>query len=163
MTKIKRLLYCDQPHTHVYEYLYSTYSDTKCNSKHVFDFYTLTHLFWPFLITIWLMHLPITNYAIILFVGIFTFLFELLENTEWFIRKYRSQEITDMGQSDYHGDSLLNLIGDTITNLIGIFMAIYISNKYVKWTILGILFGIITVVEPTYWNTFLTVLFFRSM
>jgi heme/copper-type cytochrome/quinol oxidase subunit 2 len=109
------------------------------------------------------MHLPITNYAIILFVGIFTFLFELLENTEWFIRKYRSQEITDMGQSDYHGDSLLNLIGDTITNLIGIFMAIYISNKYVKWTILGILFGIITVVEPTYWNTFLTVLFFRSM
>ena len=105
-------------------------------------------------------HLNNNNYEVIqIFVFSYSFLFEILENTQWFIEKYRLEEIKNMGKTDYHGDSFINVVGDIICNVIGILFAKNIKNNYLKFGIFITSIIYITIVEDTYWTTFFSVLF----
>ena len=131
---------------------------TQTTSIHLFDFYSITHLFWPFFIVLTLLQLPIPKGWIFAITLIITTLFEVLENQEWFIDRYRLQEKGDLGKSNYFGDSHLNLIGDILSNLAGMGMAYYLPSNTIKIAVLYGMFAIITWYEPTYWKTFFAVM-----
>lgn len=115
-------LYCDQHHDFWWEHLYNTYyENSPHNSKHLFDVYSLTHIFWCLLIVYFLkLILPIK--VAIISVFLITTLFEVHENTYDQIIKYQRIEINSNGQTSYRGDTLLNVLGDIISNVFGIYL-----------------------------------------
>ena len=131
------------------------------SSIHLFDFYSITHLFWPFLIALILLQFPLSKGLIIVVTFIIATLFEVLENQDWFIDRYRLQEEDDLGKSNYFGDSRINIFGDILSNLAGMAMAFYLPSNTIKIAVLYGLFAIITWYEPTYWKTFLTVMGYK--
>lgn len=150
----KYLFICDQPHEHWYQQIYNDYyPESPHNSKHLFDIYTLTHIFWSALITLILKKFMSTNYAVIL-TFLVTAAFEIFENLDAQIIKYRRIEVDSTGKSSYRGDSFINSIGDIIGNMIGIYIGITLSNQNTL-IILLILFLVITnIVGFSYWTDF---------
>ena len=157
--------FCDQPHKYWYEHLYNLYyPNSPHNSKHLFDIYTLTHIFWGLLLFIVFktvlpfFSINIDDFYIIIILFVLTTYFEIHENQKEQIIKYRRIEISESGESSYRGDTFLNFIGDIIGNCIGL----YIGYKYIyshgsiQMGALAILFTIITnVVGLSYWTDFL--------
>jgi hypothetical protein len=131
---------------------------TQTTSIQLFDFYSITHLFWPFFIVLTLLQFPIPKGWIFAITLIITTLFEVLENKEWFIDRYRLQEKGDLGKSNYFGDSRINIFGDILSNLAGMGMAYYLPSNTIKIAVLYGMFAIITWYEPTYWKTFFAVM-----
>jgi hypothetical protein len=81
-------------------------------------------------------------------------LFEVVENTESQIIRYRRIEINDKGETTYRGDSAINVIGDIMMNLLGIALGYYLSDSNCL-SILILQFAIITLVLRTnYWISF---------
>ena len=154
--KIKRLLICDQPHKYWYEYLYNTYyPNSPHNSKHLFDIYSLTHLFWPMLLTFLCKNIFGNNILIPIILIILTTYFEIHENLEKQIIKYYRIEVNSNGQSSYRGDSLINSVGDILVNIFAIYIAFNATN-ITTLIILFILFGVITkIIGFSYWIEFL--------
>ena len=154
---IKYLYFCDQPHKHWYEHIYNTYyPNSPHNSKHLFDIYTLTHIFWSLLLVLLLKKTFGFSIYVPIFVFIITTVFEIHENLKEQIIRYQRIEINSTGISSYRGDSLLNLIGDIFGNILGIILALTLNNEY-NVIILLILFMVITnIVGISYWTDFLT-------
>ena len=98
-----------------------------CTSQHLFDLYTLSHVLHG-VIFFWLLHpfaaritLPWRMYiAIAVEIG-----WELLENSQWVIERYRQ----DTAAFDYTGDSVLNSFGDVLSTGIGFLVASRYSWK----------------------------------
>ena len=140
------ILCCDQPHKYWFEQIYWPFSiNSPHNSKHLFDIYSLTHIFWLLLLSIICKNLFYNKTIPITLLIITSTLFELYENSNDQIIKYNRIEVNSMGESSYRGDSLINLIGDIISNLIGIYIAYEYSNN-ISIIILILLFLIITFV-----------------
>jgi hypothetical protein len=159
--KIKKLFICDQPHEHWYEYLYNSYKvNSPHNSKHLFDIYSITHVFWFALLSILLKNIKIFDKEIIIIALVFlSIVFEIHENTDKQIILYNRIEQSSTGISSYRGDSFINVIGDIACNFIGIMIGFNI-NYYNTFIILVILFLIITkMVGLEYWSDFLKFLF----
>ena len=159
--KIKRQFICDQPHQHWYEYLYNSYeTNSPHNSKHFLDIYSLTHIFWFTLLSMMLKNMKILNDEyIIIGLVMLSVLFEIHENTDKQIILYHRIEQSTTGVSSYRGDSFINVIGDIMCNLIGVYIGFSVNN-YSSSIFLIILFIIITkIVGFEYWTDFFKFLF----
>lgn len=92
------------------------------NSQHVADWYSLSHVVHGFLFygLLWLVLPRRVGFAarLALAVGI-EVSWELLENTDFVIDRYREATIS----LDYHGDSVLNSVCDTLWMVFGFFLA----------------------------------------
>jgi hypothetical protein len=73
--------------------------------------------------------LPIKDAIVSVF--LITSLFEFHENTHNQIIKYQRIEINSNGQTSYRGDTLLNVLGDIISNMFGIYLGATLSGYYV--------------------------------
>ena len=81
--------------------------------------------------------------------------FEILENQPEQIIKYRKIETDSSNKTNYTGDSLLNIFGDIVFNIAGIYLGYAINSCISIITILVILFLIITkTVGFNYWTDF---------
>jgi Protein of unknown function (DUF2585) len=91
------------------------------NSQHIFDWYSFTHVlhgFWLYLFT-WLV-LPRASVAARLALGAgLEAGWEILENTNFVIERYRSETIS----LDYYGDSVVNSVADTLSMMGGFVLA----------------------------------------
>ena len=151
---------CDQPHTHWYEHILNTeISKTSLhNSKHMFDWYSITHVFWQFLFA--MICRPYLSPTTILIVGaLYSTYFEYIENTAEGIQKYRRFEIDQSGKTSYRGDTHLNIVGDMIANLLGLTFGIYMWRMPHGGNLFGILFAvlfalIIHLCDPNYFVEF---------
>lgn|SRR3990170_1473525 len=154
---IKRLLICDQPHKHWYEYIYNSYyPQSPHNSKHIFDIYSLTHIFWPMILVFIGKKIFGKSKWIPIIIFMVTTFFEIYENLPEQIIKYHRIEIDQDGKSSYRGDSLINLIGDILFNIIGICLGYYVDSWLNFFIIILIVFTIITsVVGISYWTSFI--------
>ena len=155
---------CNQPHSKWHEHIYHKYyPNSPHNSKHMFDVYSLTHTFWSFFLFVVLRSLlpkinfKITDIQLGLVVFAFTTYFEIHENQEEQIIKYRRIEINESGESSYRGDTIINIIGDIVSNSFGILLGYVLSNgcsSYIIPALLG-LFALITkIVGMGYWIEF---------
>jgi hypothetical protein len=91
------------------------------NSQHFLDPYSFTHLLHGFLffwLIVWLLPRLNTNWQLVLAVTIES-LWEVFENTNFIIDRYRSQTAA-LG---YTGDTVINSFGDIVCCLIGFLIA----------------------------------------
>ena len=141
---------CDQPHKYMYEHLFNYHHYSPHRSQHMFDIYSLTHIFWPLLIMFILKSLFGKKPIYALIVIIICIIFEYIENLPKFVKKYRTIE-----KSDYQGDTIINVIGDMVTNLIGIYIGYNIQSNAIITLILVILYCVITsIIGFEYWTQF---------
>lgn len=115
----------------------------------MFDFYSISHILWNFSLVIIFKYIGLNNRTIILSLLLFGIIFEVIENTNWGIKKYREQEIIDKGYSDYNGDTFYNIIGDIISNSIGILLAFNIKRPLHKMIFILLLVIYMIFMEPT--------------
>lgn len=152
---IKRLHWCDQPHNYWYEHIIDFEPKSAHGSKHMFDIYSFTHIFWPLLLTLIAKKIFGTSIYVPIAIFIITTIFELYENIPENIIKYHRIEVDSSGESTYRGDSTINIIGDIIFNAIGIYIG-YMYSDSVNLIILVLTFIVITsVVGIKYWTEFL--------
>lgn len=91
-------------------------------SKQVFDIYTFSHITHGIIFYYILKNLGYNNNVIVYIAVIIEILWELFENTPFIINKYRKRFVK------YEGDSIVNMIGDVIFTVLGIFLT-YFSPK----------------------------------
>lgn len=151
-------LACDQPHTYLWEYLWSpTEPLSPHNSKHLFDFYTFTHVFWLLLGTVVAKRVFSTQNLkfIVILLVVVSILFEVVENQKSSIMKYRRIEIDSRGKTSYRGDSVLNILGDIVGNVIGVWLGLMLPFQSSIYALIT-LFSIITMtIGRDYWLEFL--------
>lgn len=91
-------------------------------SQHLFDPYTFTHVLHG-VMYFWIARLVFPKLPVWWqgFIAIFVeAAWEVLENTNWVIEKYRS----NTASLDYFGDSILNSVGDVVACAAGIWFAV---------------------------------------
>lgn len=136
-------VYCDQKHLFWWEYLYNSYYEfSPHNSKHIFDIYSLTHIFWCMLLT-YILRLFMPIQIAVMSVFLLSTFFEIHENTNEQIIKYQRIEIDSNGRTSYRGDTILNFVGDIVSNVAGIYLGTTLSGYCVILYLLCI-FAIIT-------------------
>ena len=91
------------------------------NSQHIFDWYTFSHVLhgFAFYLLAWIL-LPRAPIALRLVLAIAVEAsWEILENTDFIIDRYRAETIS----LNYYGDSIVNSISDTIAMVAGFVLA----------------------------------------
>ena len=155
---IKRLHICDQPHTHWYEQIVTPYEQESLhNNKHMFDAYTLTHMFWPLLGMLVLKKFTNKTFPLAIIIFIIANIFEIYENLPNQIVKYNRIEVDSSGTSTYRGDSTINIIGDIIFDFIGVYAGYKLTSDRDIIFLLLLLFTLITrTVGIKYWTEFIS-------
>lgn len=96
-------------------------TDSQFNSQRLFDAYSFTHIIhgigFYFLLSIFARRIPV-RYRLIIAVVI-EVAWELLENTDMVINRYRAETLS----LNYYGDSVLNSMSDMAVALVGFVMA----------------------------------------
>lgn len=100
---------------------------TRCTSQHLFDPYSLTHVLHG-AIFYWVLRLAAPKLALYwrMFAAIgIEVAWELVENSQWVIERYRQSTAS----LDYAGDSILNSTGDVLATIVGFALASRFSWK----------------------------------
>jgi len=87
------------------------------SSKQMFDIYSFSHATHGILFFFLFQYLNIKPIPGLYLAIFFEFLWEIFENTEYIIKKYRKT------YKQYEGDSIVNIIGDIIFTVLGYILA----------------------------------------
>lgn len=154
------LWYCDQPHDNPLEQIFSYYPPMSPHgSKHFLDQYSLTHFWWSLLVTLLLKFvIKDTKRLVIVQIVLISIIFEVIENSPGHIKRFQRIEIDSSGKTNYRGDSVINLIGDIMCNLLGLWVGVTLPEEY-SVLLLVVLVPIITVlIGEKYWMEFFSFL-----
>ena len=105
--------------------------DGKGTSQQIFDIYSFSHITHGILFYFLLKYLNYNTINGLYITIILEILWEIFENTPYIINKYRKKKEFQ----NYKGDSIVNMIGDTIFTILGY----YLSYKFEKIAILYII------------------------
>lgn len=93
------------------------------NSQHISDWYSPSHVIHGFLFyaALWLISrwVPMSFGTRLLIAIAVESTWEVVENTDWLINRYRATTVS----LDYYGDSVINSVSDTLFMVLGFFLA----------------------------------------
>lgn len=96
------------------------------NSQHIFDWYTPSHFIHGFIFywVLWLVSrwIPMSFGTRLILAVVLEASWEILENTDYAINRYREATIA----LDYYGDSVINSVMDTLFTIVGFLLAAWL-------------------------------------
>jgi hypothetical protein len=93
------------------------------NSQHLSDWYSPSHIIHGFIFygALWILSrwIPMSIGTRLILAVAIEASWEVIENTDWLINRYRGQTVA----LDYYGDSVINSVADTLFMIVGFFLA----------------------------------------
>ena len=108
------------------------------NSQHLSDWYSPSHIIHGFIFygALWLVSrwIPMSIGTRLILAVAIEASWEVVENTDWLINRYRGQTVA----LDYYGDSVINSVADTLFMIVGFFLA----RWWPVWLTIAVAFGL---------------------
>jgi hypothetical protein len=114
-------------------------------SQHLTDWYTLTHLSHGFFLY-WLLHLLAPGLSLGSRLALATLLeggWEVLENTDYVINRYRTATIS----FGYVGDTIVNALGDIAATIVGVLIAGWLPAALTVLLLIGLEVGLAALIR----------------